>query len=116
MIKLDTEGKRVKTEGAVRRKMKLEGRPERYMNGNTESGTWRPEEAEGRGEAVDRKHREQEDSRREYRHTRRGEESLNKPTEPKEQRACANKRIGAKTLHIISHIRLTLTTLNPCNW
>jgi hypothetical protein len=62
MIKLDTEGKRVKTEGAVGRKMKLEGRPECYMS----SGTWRPEEAEGREEAVDRKHEEQKETEGEY--------------------------------------------------
>jgi hypothetical protein len=49
MIKPDAEGKGVKTEGAVRRKLKLEGRRECYMNGNTSSGTWRREEAEGRG-------------------------------------------------------------------
>lgn len=84
MIKLDTEGQRVKTEGAVRRKMEPEGRPDRYREGNRSSGIWRPEEAEGRGEAVDRKHKEQEELEREYRHRRRGEESLNKPTEPKE--------------------------------
>jgi hypothetical protein len=83
-MKLDTEGKRVKTEGSVRRKMKLEGRLERYMNGNTSGRTWRPEEAEGRREAVERKHKEEKESKREYRHTRRGEESLNRPTEPYE--------------------------------
>jgi hypothetical protein len=61
MIKLDTEGKRVKTEGAIRRKMKFEGRRESYMKGNTSSGTWRPEDAKGKGESVEHKHKEKEE-------------------------------------------------------
>jgi hypothetical protein len=45
------------------------------MNGNNSRGTWRPEETEGRGDILDRKHRKQGELRREYRHMRKGESS-----------------------------------------
>jgi hypothetical protein len=42
------------------------------MNGSNSRGTWRPEETEGRGEALGRKHRKQGELRREYGHMKRG--------------------------------------------